>query len=83
MHFNNADKEIKMNENNFIDDIPKRYSIQVKRGISWSFRELELTNEMISYYKQENNQLRFQGYIKDFEIIYNKKNLLTLTSKKK
>lgn len=70
-------------DNNLIDDIPKRYLIQVKRGISWSYRELELTNDMISYYKQENNELRFQGFIKDFELIQHKKNLLTLTPKNK
>lgn len=59
-----------------------RYIVNVKRGVKWSMRLLEINKEKIQYIMTDNNQVRFSENIKECTLKENEnnKNLLLLTS---
>lgn len=59
-----------------------RYIVNVKRGVKWSMRLLEISKEKIKYFMTDNNQVRFSENVKECTLKENEtnKNLLLLTS---
>ena len=59
-----------------------RYIVNVKRGVKWSMRLLEISKDKIQYFMTDNNQVRFSENVKECTLKENEtnKNVLLLIS---
>lgn len=53
-------------------------NIKVKRGVSWSTRDLEITEDSIRYFNKQ--ELRFEGKIEEFELEEDESKIIILTN---